>query len=477
MGARIRRISPRIVVATAALLVLSGAGVLTLAAEAGASGTLAVAPSTGLTDGQSVTVSGSGFTASSTGAVIECSNASPQPTVTVLGNAVPVSCTNPLSGLKTTGGDGSLASFGFTVHTGVVGPPGSGTDSDGNSAATDAANFPCPPTAAQITAGASCVIAFGDQGGDQSTFPIAFSTTTTTTTTTTSGSTTTSTTSGSTTTSTTSGSTTTSSTTTTTQPCNAKSATSGGSPSLTVNPGTCLNGGTKVTVTGSGFTKGAAGAVLECNNDKSQPTVSLPAPVSQSVPVSCSGISVTGLVTVAADGSISTTFSIISPTPGPPCGASDLVTCPTTDSGGTAPATDAANYPCPPTAAQTAAGDSCVLAFGDSSSSDPQVTVPISFVPAPTPSSGSGGSSASQSSGATASAAGSTASGSPATSASSTPGTLAFTGSGPGVWRLLIGGIVLIDLGFLVVTIYYRPRELFAIARRRLNRILGFPPT
>jgi hypothetical protein len=53
---------------------------------------------------------------------------------------------------------------------------------------------------------------------------------------------------------------------------------------------------------------------------------------------------------------------------------------------------------------------------------------------------------------------------------------LAFTGSGPGVWALFVGGIVLIDLGFLVVTIYYRPRELFAMARRRANRILGLPP-
>lgn len=474
MGARIRRISPRIVVATAALLVLSGAGVLTLAAEAGASGTLLVSPSTGLTDGQSVTVSGTGFTAGSTGAVIECSNATPQPTVTVLGNAVPVSCTNPLSGIHTTAGDGSLASTSFTVHTGVVGPPGSGTDSDGNSAATDAANFPCPPTTAQISAGASCVIAFGDQGGDQATFPVTFSTTTTTTTTT--ASTTTTTTSGTTTT-TSSGSTTTSSTTTTTQPCNAKSTTSGGSPSLTANPGTCLNGGTKVAVTGSGFTKGATGAVLECNNDKNQPTVALPAPISQAVPVSCSGISAAGLVTVGSDGSISTTFSIISPTSGPPCGGSDLVTCPATDSAGKAPASDAANYPCPPTTAQLAAGDSCVLAFGDSSPSDPQVTTLISFVPAPTPSSGSqsSGSSVSQG-GAAGTTSASPATGSSATGSSANGGTLAFTGSGPGVWALAVGGIILIDLGFLVVTIYYRPRELFAMARRRANRVLGFPP-
>jgi hypothetical protein len=116
-----------------------------------------------------------------------------------------------------------------------------------------------------------------------------------------------------------------------------------------------------------------------------------------------------------------------------------------------------------------------VLAFGDSSS-DPQVTVAISFVPVPTPSSGSG----SQPSGSTVSQGGSagTASASPSTASgtSANGGTLAFTGSGPGVWALAVGGIILIDLGFLVVTIYYKPRELFAMARRRTNRILGLPP-
>jgi hypothetical protein len=50
---------------------------------------------------------------------------------------------------------------------------------------------------------------------------------------------------------------------------------------------------------------------------------------------------------------------------------------------------------------------------------------------------------------------------------------LAFTGPGPGIWVLGIGGFVLIDLGFLVLTIYYRPRELFAIAGRRVNHIFG----
>lgn len=34
----------------------------------------------------------------------------------------------------------------------------------------------------------------------------------------------------------------------------------------------------------------------------------------------------------------------------------------------------------------------------------------------------------------------------------------------------------MIDLGFLVLTVYYRPRELFAMAGRRVRRIFLDPP-
>ncbi len=54
-----------------------------------------------------------------------------------------------------------------------------------------------------------------------------------------------------------------------------------------------------------------------------------------------------------------------------------LFTCPATDSTGGSPATDAAKFPCPPTAAQQAAGDTCVIAFGDASGD--QATANISF--------------------------------------------------------------------------------------------------
>jgi hypothetical protein len=441
-----RRESARGLVAAALLLVLTGAGTLAYAAAAGAAGSITVTPSTGLAGGDSVTVSGAGFAASSTGGILECNDHPGQPTIQLAGNAVPVSCTSPLSKLVTTTSSGSLPTTSFTIIEGTVGPPTSGTDSGGGSAATDAAAYPCPPTAAQVTAGDSCVIAFGDQAGDQATLDISFSSggggTTTTTTTTTQPT-----------------------MTTTTVPCTAKSTTSSGSPNLTADPGTCLNGGTAVSMTGSGFDASSAGAVLECNGDSSEPTVSLPAPISQTVPVGCSGISAAGLVTTTSSGSFSTTFTIGAGTVGPPCGGTDLVACPATDSAGQAPATDAANYPCPPTAAQITAGVTCVLAFGDAGGK--QATVPISFVPAPTAAPpGPVHSSSAPSSGSASSVS------SPDSTGSATPASpaqpLAFTGIGPGLWLLGISGLVLINLGILVLTLYYRPREMLALVGRRV---------
>lgn len=185
------------VIITINALAVAGGGVGFTVLPAGAAVSISVNPNTNLTDGQTVNVSGSGFTPSTQGSIIECNDAKPQPTVSVFGNQVPVSCTNPINSLVKTDGSGNVPTTPFTVHAGVVGPPGTGTDSDGNPAATDAANFPCPPTAAQITAGVSCVIAFGDTANEQATQVITFSsapppTSTTTTTSTTAPITTTS---------------------------------------------------------------------------------------------------------------------------------------------------------------------------------------------------------------------------------------------------------------------------------------------
>ena len=46
---------------------------------------------------------------------------------------------------------------------------------------TDAAEYPCPPTAAEQAAGDVCVISVSDTGGDRITVPISFDPTSTST--------------------------------------------------------------------------------------------------------------------------------------------------------------------------------------------------------------------------------------------------------------------------------------------------------
>jgi hypothetical protein len=125
-----------------------------------------------------VTVTATGITPKTLGSILECNTAKGQPTVTFVGEAIPVSCSSVSAYLFTSTASGGT-SANFTVHAGVVGPPTSGTDSAGHSAASDAANYPCPPTAAQVSAGVTCVIAVGDDAkpvGDEIPVPISFNT-------------------------------------------------------------------------------------------------------------------------------------------------------------------------------------------------------------------------------------------------------------------------------------------------------------
>jgi hypothetical protein len=178
--------------------------------------------------------------------------------------------------------------------------------------------------------------------------------------------------------------TTTSSTTTTTSttlPCAGQPATaSSDGVTMTVTPGTCLIGGAVVALSGSGFDPGSLGVVLECNDDASQPTVTMSVVGSaETLPVSCSGLSLSHIVTITSSGDFppGATFTVIAGTPGPPCGAGDLVvTCPADSSGGNTTA-DAAQYPCPPTPAQQDQGVTCSLGFSDNAGK--QQTVDLSF--------------------------------------------------------------------------------------------------
>jgi len=149
-----------------------GSGVKAQASNA----TITVTPDTNLTNGQQVTVTGHGFAASSAGGMAECNGTPNQPTQQVYGNAVPVGCTNPLHSLQATDATGSFSAS-FTIKTGTVGPPASGTDSANNDGAADAAKYPCPPTPAQQQQGVTCSISYGDASGNQASADLHFAST------------------------------------------------------------------------------------------------------------------------------------------------------------------------------------------------------------------------------------------------------------------------------------------------------------
>jgi hypothetical protein len=423
---------------------------------------ITVSPNSGLANEAPISVIGSDFSPGANGGFAECNLTPGEPTIAIPNNkplkfkdfgSLPVGCFSPGKAFATVSKAGTLSS-GFGVVLGVVGPPTVGTDSTGGSAQTDAQNYPCPPTQAQVAAGSSCAIVWQDTVTGKPvvnenafadiSFNIPFTTTTTTT----------------------------SSTTTTTAPCNAVdgqiSAPSGtgtkGAGTATVDvPGgaaptgatstaTCVVGNMVVQVAGSGFSvgKGGLASILECNSDAGQPTISF---ANTNIPVSCSDVKA-HLVTLSTNSMASQSFSIIQGTTGPPV--------PGTDSTGGDAATDAAKYPCPPTKAQVAAGDICVIAVGTSGTgAGDQLPVPISFnqnvinacptcnLPPPSPASNPGGS------GTKTAKPGST---------KTSGGSLAFTGVGPGLWWLTLLGALLMVLGGTALAVVEGPRRLLRLA-------------
>jgi hypothetical protein len=438
--------------ATAAVASLTVGGVLLGAAVVASAGsaTLSFTPNSDVgTSLYPVTVTGSGFSPKTAGGLQECSTASPQPTVTVSlitgSTPIPVSC-GPIIPLKTSS-KGKFSTH-FTIQPGVLGPPNTGPDSSGGDATADAQNFPCPPTAAQVAAGASCEIEYFDTAGETAGQAIAFNFESTTTTT---------------------------SPPATTQPCNAasnsasgKNSKTGATATVTVDPATCLVGGIKTTVTGTGLVASSTGSILECNNDPSQP-VSSYAGGAAFIPISCSPVatfttSSTGTVP-AADQS----FTVLESAPGftigggngtPEQNSATSTACTGTCTGN--PVADAANYPCPPTAAQTAAGDSCVIAIGDLGGD--QVAVPISFNTLVAPPSGQSGGGSSKKA---ATSSKTTAKTAKASSTSASGGSLAFTG--PGVALRVVGlvGLVLVLLGAGLLVFIDAPRRLLMLGVRR----------
>jgi len=156
-------------------------------APAGANGILNVTPASGLVRKQVVTVTGTGLANHAYGYVLECNDTPGEPTVPVgppFDLSIPVGCSPPsLKQIVSTSATGVLLTS-FKVRSGdKVGPP-CGTspvlgrcvqaDSRGNHARSDTHNYPCPPTPAERTVGATCSLVFYDTAGWVVSTPISF---------------------------------------------------------------------------------------------------------------------------------------------------------------------------------------------------------------------------------------------------------------------------------------------------------------
>jgi hypothetical protein len=163
-----------------------GAGLMALATmPAYAAPAITVSPSTALANGQTVTITGSGFAKSSIGNVLECNDDPNEPTADMGGaiGKISVGCSAPsYSKLVSVDASGNVSTT-FAVVSGTVGPPCGpspaaatcpATDSANLAPAADAANYPCPPTPAQQTIGDVCQLSYGDAANESGTANILF---------------------------------------------------------------------------------------------------------------------------------------------------------------------------------------------------------------------------------------------------------------------------------------------------------------
>jgi hypothetical protein len=300
--------------------------------------TITVEPAAGLLSGQQVTVTGTGFAAPSPvpGAIVECNSTPGQPTVGFDQASLPVGCS---LGLGAFGGFGSFPAFPqpdgtfsatFVIATGIIGPPELGIDSAGHNPAADAVDYPCPPTSAQQAAGAVCTIGLQELSGNVVSTTIAFATPITT------------------------------------SPTASASSTSG------------LSSGQHVTVAGTGFTPRSPFVAVECNVTPGEP-----ANPSSSLPVGCTNPDEAvpqPLVPPPGRGGYPSPPSL--PLTGP-TGALDAVV--TVREGNIGGSPQSANYPCPPSAANVAAGGACKLIVDDAAVERVDITLAITGpVPLPT---------------------------------------------------------------------------------------------
>ncbi len=446
-------------------------GAAAVASATGPAITLALVPPGGMSNTMPFSaplVEGTGWVPGSQPWVIECSVGTGEPTMPVTVQVtnkktatltLPIGCSVPKRVATKVTSNGDLPVTSFLVVAGTVGPPGPG------SAGADAPNYPCPPYAAQIQAGTnSCEIEVLDQNGNNASQPITFATNSTPDTTTTS------------------------STTTTTAPCNpingiisapitgvtkgSGTATAdqagGAAPPTSPQAVTCMLGGDTVTVAATGLSVGNNGdaSILECNSDPNQPTIKF---LTAQIPVSCTNVT-KYLITMTSNSVPPTAFTIVQGITGPPTTG--------TDSTGGSAATDAANYPCPPTAPQIAIGDQCVIAVGTAyptgkpNNNADQLPIPIDWNTAVIAQ--GGGTTSNNAAAATAAAAAAAAKAAAAkkTATKASSASLAFTGAGPGLWWLGTLGVLLMLFGALALVLVDGPRRFlrFAVIHSRRTR-------
>lgn len=312
---------------------LASVGALPAAAAAP---TISVSQTTGLLDGQLLLATGSGFTPGLTADVVECSDVPGQPTVTLDGFAVAVSCNSPLNGsgypfnnpaVPSVSPDGTVNTS-FVVHTGIVGPPTLGIDSSGHSSAADAALYPCPPTPSQQAAGASCELTLGDTEGVSASVPVSFAAPVSTT------------------------------------------------PSISVSPSSGLSDDDVVTVHGAGFTPDSPWLAIECNLTPGEPAGAEGAP---NLPIGCDdAAAVPSSAGEGLGGPMFPTSYVTDP-------SGEMNTTLEIAEGNIGGDKQSSAYPCPPSPANLAAGGSCAVLVEDAAGEQARFTVAITGpVPVPT---------------------------------------------------------------------------------------------
>jgi len=121
-----------------------------------------VKPDTGLsaTGSTSVVITSTNWDASTDTyfVPIVCNSDPSQPTYSVFGHNVPVGCSEFVVEQTSKYYSNGTLTYDYSVPSGNVGSNDSGTDSAGNPASQDAANYPCPPTPAQQKAGIICAL-------------------------------------------------------------------------------------------------------------------------------------------------------------------------------------------------------------------------------------------------------------------------------------------------------------------------------